>query len=652
MTINAAAGELAMDVRTSRYHEVYARWQRDPLGFWGEAAREIDWYEAPRTVFDPKAGVYGRWFPDGVVNTCWNAVDRHVMRGRAAQPALVYDSPLAGSRRVIAYDRLWTEVQILGAILRDLGVEKGDRVIIYMPMVPEAVFAMLACARIGAVHSVVFGGFAAPELATRIDDAKPAVILSASCGLEPSRIVAYKPLLDEAIALAQHKPKACMILQRPQLEASMVKGRDHDWKTLWDEAMNYAKTSECVPLAATDPLYILYTSGTTGRPKGVVRDNGGHLVALKWSMQNLYGVSPGEVYWAASDIGWVVGHSYIVYAPLFHGCTTILYEGKPVGTPDAGAFWRVISEHRCSTLFTAPTAFRAIKKEDPQGKFIGEYDLKHFRALFLAGERADPDTVMWAENLLKVPVIDHWWQTETGWAIAGDPLGLGLLPVKHGSPTVAMPGYDVHVVDEQCREVAPRTMGSIVIKLPLPPSCLPTLWQQDERFHESYLAEFPGYYKTADAGFKDEDGYLYVMSRTDDIINTAGHRFSTGGMEEVLAGHQDVAECAVVGVKDALKGEVPAGFLVLKAGVNRPAAEIEQECCALVREKIGPVASFKLAIIVARLPKTRSGKILRGTIKKIADGDPWTMPATIDDPAILDEIGAALKGRGMGAPSS
>jgi len=637
-----------MDAFTSRYHEVYARWQRDPMGFWGEAAREIDWYEAPKTVFDPKAGVYGRWFPDGVVNTCWNAVDRHVMRGRAAQPALVYDSPLAGSKRVIAYDRLWTEVQILGAILRELGVEKGDRVIIYMPMVPEAVFAMLACARIGAVHSVVFGGFAARELAIRIDDAKPKVILSASCGLEPGRSVAYKPLLDEAIALAQHKPKACMILQRPQREASMVQGRDHDWKALWDEAMNYAKTSDCVPLAATDPLYILYTSGTTGRPKGVVRDNGGHLVALKWSMQNLYGVSPGEVYWAASDIGWVVGHSYIVYAPLFHGCTTILYEGKPVGTPDAGAFWRVISEHRCSTLFTAPTAFRAIKKEDPQGKLIGQYDLKHFRALFLAGERADPDTVMWAENLLKVPVIDHWWQTETGWAIAGNPLGMGLLPVKHGSPTVAMPGYDVRVVDEQCHDVPPRTMGSIVVKLPLPPSCLPTLWQQDERFHESYLAEFPGCYKTADAGFKDEDGYLYVMSRTDDIINVAGHRLSTGGMEEVLAGHQDVAECAVVGVKDALKGEVPAGFLVLKAGVDRPAAEVEQECCALVREKIGPVASFKLAITVARLPKTRSGKILRGTIKKIADGDPWAMPATIDDPVILDEIGTALKGRGMG----
>jgi propionyl-CoA synthetase len=636
-----------MDARTSRYHEVYARWQRDPTAFWAEAAREVDWYEAPKTVFDTNAGVYGRWFTDGVVNTCWNAVDRHVIRGRPAQPALVYDSPLAGTKRVIAYDRLWTEVQLLGAILRDFGVEQGDRVVIYMPMVPETVFAMLACARIGAVHSVVFGGFAARELAARIDDAKPKLILSASCGLEPGRIVAYKPLLDEAIALSQHKPAACMILQRPQLEATLVPGRDHDWKTQWDEAVNYAKTSDCVPLKATDPLYILYTSGTTGRPKGVVRDNGGHLVALKWSMQNLYGANPGEVFWAASDVGWVVGHSYIVYAPLFHGCTTVLYEGKPVGTPDAGAFWRVISEHKVATLFTAPTAFRAIKKEDPHGKFIGQYDLAHFRALFLAGERADPDTVQWAERLLGKPVIDHWWQTETGWAIAGNPLGLGLLPVKHGSPTVPMPGYDVRVVDEQCNEVAPRQMGSIVVKLPLPPSCLPTLWQQDERFRESYLDEFPGYYKTADAGFKDEDGYLYVMSRTDDIINVAGHRLSTGGMEEVLAAHQDVAECAVVGIKDTLKGEVPAGFIVLKAGVNRPPAEIEQECCLLVREKIGPVASFKLAITVARLPKTRSGKILRGTMKKIADGEPWTMPATIDDPAVLDEIGTALKGKGV-----
>ncbi len=638
-----------MDARASRYHETYARWQRDPEGFWAEAARAIDWYEPPKRVFDASAGVYGRWFADGVCNTCWNAVDRHVMSGRGAQPAIVYDSPLAGEKRVIAYDRLWTETQILAAILRDFGVEKGDRVILYMPMVPEAVIGMLACARIGAVHSVVFGGFAPRELATRIDDARPKVILSASCGLEPGRVVKYKPLLDEAIALSSHKPAACLILQRPQAEAAMIEGRDHDWKTLRDHALEYAKGADCVPLAATDPLYILYTSGTTGRPKGVVRDNGGHMVALKWSMQNFYGVSPGEVYWAASDVGWVVGHSYIVYAPLIHGCTTILYEGKPIGTPDAGAFWRVISEHNCATLFTAPTAFRAIKKEDPQGRLIAPYDLSRFRALFLAGERADPDTVRWAENLLKVPVIDHWWQTETGWAIAGNPLGLGLLPVKHGSPTVAMPGYDVRVVDEQCKEVAPNTMGSIVVKLPLPPACLPTLWQADDRFRESYLSEFPGHYKTADAGFKDADGYLYVMSRTDDIINVAGHRLSTGGMEEVLASHKDVAECAVVGIKDALKGEVPAGFLVLKAGVNRPATEIEEECCALVRDKIGPVASFKLAITVARLPKTRSGKILRGTMKKIADGEPWTMPATIDDPAILDEIGAALKGKGVGS---
>jgi propionyl-CoA synthetase len=638
-----------MEARTSRYHEEYARWQRDPEGFWGEAARGIDWYEAPKQVFDPNAGVYGRWFVDGVVNTCWNAVDRHVMSGRGPQAAIVYDSPLAGEKRIIAYDRLWTEVQIFAAVLRDFGVEKGERVILYMPMVPEAVIGMLACARIGAVHSVVFGGFAPRELATRIDDAKPKVILSASCGFEPGRIVRYKPLLDEAIALAAHKPTACIILQRPQAEASLVEGRDHDWKKLRDYALEYAKGADCVPLAATDPLYILYTSGTTGRPKGVVRDNGGHLVALKWSMKNLYGVNPGEVFWAASDIGWVVGHSYIIYAPLIHGCTTILYEGKPVGTPDAGAFWRVISEHKCSTMFTAPTAFRAIKKEDPQGKLVAQYDLAHFRALFLAGERADPESVKWAEEKLGKPVIDHWWQTETGWAIAGNPLGLGMLPVKHGSPTVAMPGYDVRVVDDACKEVPPGTMGALVVKLPLPPACLPTLWNDDERFMDTCLAEFSGYYKTADAGYIDDDGYIYVMSRTDDIINVAGHRLSTGAIEEVLASHQDVAECAVLGIKDAIKGEAPAGFIVLKSGVNRPPAEIEQECVALVRERIGPVASFRLAITVARLPKTRSGKILRGTIKKIADGVPWTMPATIDDPAILDEIGSALKERGRGA---
>jgi propionyl-CoA synthetase len=642
--------ESAMDARPSRYHEVYARWQRDPQGFWGEAAAEIDWYEKPKAAFDPKAGIYGRWFPSGVCNTCFNAVDRHVNAGRGEQAAIIYDSPLAGVKRTITYHRLLTETQVLAVMLRDLGVGKGDRVIIYMPMVPEAVIAMLACARIGAIHSVVFGGFAARELATRIDDAKPKVVLSASCGLEPGRIVHYKPLLDEAIALSQHKPDACLIRQRPQAEASLMAGRDLDWAKTRDHALTHARSVyDCVPVAATDPLYILYTSGTTGQPKGVVRDNGGHMVALKWSMKNLYGIEPGETYWAASDIGWVVGHSYIVYAPLLHGCTTILYEGKPIGTPDAGAFWRVIAEHGVAALFTAPTAFRAIKKEDPDGKLLAQYDLSKFRTLFLAGERADPATLEWAEKMLMVPVIDHWWQTETGWAIAGNPVGLGMLPVKHGSPTVAMPGYDVRIVDEASREVAANKMGSIVVTLPLPPACLPTLWQADERMRESYLDEFPGYYKTADAGFKDEDGYIFVMSRTDDIINVAGHRLSTGGMEEVLASHPDVAECAVLGIKDELKGEVPCGFIVLKSGVNRPPTEIEKECIALIREKIGPVAAFKLAIAVARLPKTRSGKILRGTIKKIADGDSWTLPATIDDPAVLDEIGSALKDKGLGA---
>jgi len=638
-----------MDIRTSRYHEIYARWQRDPSGFWAEAAADIDWFEKPKKVFDPSAGVYGRWFVGGVSNTCFNAVDRHVDAGRGEQPAIIYDSPLAGIKRTLTYHRLLTETQVLGGMLRDLGVSKGDRVIIYMPMVPEAVFAMLACARIGAVHSVVFGGFAPKELATRIDDAQPKVILSASCGIEGARVIPYKPLLDEAIALARHKPGVCMILQRPQCEAKLIEGRDHDWRKVWEHAVEYAKTSECVPVAATDPLYILYTSGTTGIPKGVVRDNGGHMVALKWSMQYLYGIDPGEVWWCASDIGWVVGHSYIVYAPLLHGCTSVMYEGKPVGTPDAGAFWRVIAQHNAVALFTAPTAFRAIRKEDPDGKLMARHDLSKFRTLFLAGERADPPTIQWAEEHLKKPVIDHWWQTETGWCIAGNPVGLGALPVKYGSACVPMPGYQVDIVDEGGKPLPPNKIGSIVIKLPLPPANFPTLWHQDERFQDAYLREFPGYYKTADAGYKDDDGYVYVMSRTDDIINVAGHRLSTGGMEEVLASHPDVAECAVLGIKDDLKGEVPCGFIVLKAGVERPHDDIEKEIITLVREKIGPVAAFKLAITVARLPKTRSGKILRGTIKKIADHEPWTMPATIDDPAILDEIGAALKGRGVGA---
>jgi propionyl-CoA synthetase len=635
-----------MNVRgKSRYHEVHARSLADPQGFWAEAATEIDWIEPPKTIFDAAQGVYGRWFTGGVVNTCYNALDRHVERGRADQVALIHDSPLTNSVTRFTYAELLAEVQALAAIMQDFGVAKGDRVILYMPMVPEAVVAMLACARIGAVHSVVFGGFAAKELATRIDDAQPKLILSASCGIEPGRIVQYKPLLDEAIRLAGSKPKACIVLQRPQLICDLTPGRDYDWAGLRRKAMNDGKKAACVPVAATDPLYILYTSGTTGIPKGVVRDNGGHLVAVKWSMFNLYGVKPGEVWWCGSDIGWVVGHSYIIYGPLLHGATSIMYEGKPVGTPDAGAFWRVISEHKAVAFFTAPTAFRAIRKEDPEGKFIRQYDLSKFRTLFLAGERADPPTVEWAEQQLKVPVIDHWWQTETGWCIAGNPVGLGMLPVKHGSPTVPMPGYQVDVVDEAAKPVGPNIMGSIVIKLPMPPACLPTLWNQDARFKEAYLTEFPGYYKTSDAGYKDEDGYVFVMGRTDDIINVAGHRLSTGGMEEILASHPDVAECAVLGVKDAIKGEVPCGFLVLKTGVKRPPAEIEKEIVALVRDRLGPVAAFKLAITVGRLPKTRSGKILRGTIKKIADGESWTMPATIEDPKVLDEIGEALKGR-------
>ncbi|MBN8960013.1 MAG: propionyl-CoA synthetase [Rhizobiales bacterium] len=629
----------------SRYHDVYARSMRDPEGFWADAARAIDWIEPAKKVFDPNMGLYGRWFTGAVVNTCYNALDRHVANGRAEQLALIHDSPVTNSVTTYTYAQMLHEVKTFAAVMQDFGVTKGDRVIIYMPLVPEAMVAMLACARIGAVHSVVFGGFAAKELATRIDDAQPKLVISASCGIEPGRIVAYKPLLDDAIKLAAHKVPACIILQRPQQTCDLIAGRDHDWKELRDKAVAAKKEAACVPVLATDPLYILYTSGTTGVPKGVVRDNGGHLVAINWSMYNLYGVKPGEVWWCGSDIGWVVGHSYIIYGPLFHGNTSIMYEGKPVGTPDAGAFWRVISQHKAAAFFTAPTAFRAIKKDDPNGEFIRKYDLSHFRTLFLAGERADPPTIEWAEKQLNVPVIDHWWQTETGWCIAGNPVGLGQLPVKHGSPTVPMPGYQVDVVDEAAKPLPAGTMGSIVIKLPLPPGCLPTLWQQDERCKEAYFNEFPGYYKTSDAGYKDEDGYVFVMGRTDDIINVAGHRLSTGGMEEILASHPDVAECAVLGIKDAIKGEIPCGLIVLKAGVTRPPAEIEKEIVALVREKLGPVAAFKLAITVARLPKTRSGKILRGTIRKIADGDPWTVPATIEDPKVLDEIGAALKGR-------
>ena len=599
-----------------------------------------------RSAFSiPKRGVYGRWFPDARCNACFNALDRHVEAGRGDQVALYYDSPLAATRRAITYRELLDEAATLGAVLNDLGVGAGDRVLIYMPMIPEAIVAMLACARIGAVHSVVFGGFAAKELATRIDDAEPKVVLTASCGIEPGRIVEYKPLLDLAISLAAHKPATCVVYQRPQIEVGMDHARDRDWTILVESAKAAGKRAPCADLAATDPLYILYTSGTTGAPKGVVRDIGGYLVALKWSMSAIYDVKPGETFWTGSDIGWVVGHSYIVYGPLLQGCASVLYEGKPIGTPDAGAYWRVIEDYKVAAFFTAPTGLRAVRKEDPQAKLIKNYDITSLRTLFLAGERADPDTVTWAQKVLGVPVVDHWWQTETGWPIAANPVGLGILPIKLGSPSVPMPGYDVHVVDDAAKPLPAGTMGSLVIKLPLPPGCLPTLYRQDERMRESYLNEFPGYYKTSDAGFIDEDGYLTILGRTDDIINVAGHRLSTGGMEEVVASHPDVAECAVLGVKDEIKGESPCGFLVLKSGVNRPPQEIETEVVKLVRDKIGPVAAFKMAIVVPRLPKTRSGKILRGTMKKIADQDPWSTPATIEDPNALDEIKQALEAR-------
>ena len=632
-----------------RYPDIYDSARRDPEAFWLGAAQALDWADVPQRAFAPDSGPYGRWFPDGTLNACHNAVDRHADGARADQVAIRYDSPVTGTKRSITYRALRDEVAVLAAVLAGLGVGKGDRVILYMPMVPEALFGMLACARLGAVHSVVFGGFAANELAVRIEDAAPKVVLAASCGIEPNRVVAYKPLLDAAIAASRHKPEACLILQRPPAAATLMPERDHDWAETVAAARAAGQRAACVPVAATDPLYILYTSGTTGKPKGVVRDTGGYLVALAWSMPNLYGVQPGETYFCASDIGWVVGHSYIVYAPLLHGCTTVLYEGKPVGTPDAGAFWRVVAEYGVVCLFTAPTALRAIKKEDSAGARIADYDLSAFRSLFLAGERADPDSVAWAERVLNRPVIDHWWQTETGWPIAGNPMGLGLLPVKHGSTCVPMQGYQVEVLDEGGKPVPAGTMGTIAIRLPLPPGCLPTLWGSDARMRSSYLSTFPGYYDTSDAGVIDADGYITVLGRTDDIINVAGHRLSTGGMEAVLAGHPDVAECAVIGIRDALKGEVPCGFVVLKAGVDRPTETIERELVAKVRDEIGPVAAFKLALTVPRLPKTRSGKILRATMKRIADHEPWTMPATIDDAAALDEIDESLKGRGIGA---
>jgi propionyl-CoA synthetase len=626
----------------SVYEDVYARSLKDPQGFWAAAAEDIHWERRWDRVFDDSRPPFYRWFTGGVLNTCYNALDLHIDRGRGKQPALVYDSAVTGTVRVFTFAELRDEVALIAGALRRQGIGKGDRVIIYMPMVPEAVMAMLACARIGAIHSVVFGGFAASELAKRIDDARPRLILSASCGIEVNRVVAYKPLLDGAIQQASHAVERCVILQRPQARAELTKGRDLDW----GDFLAGASAAECVPVAATDPLYILYTSGTTGIPKGVVRDNGGHAVALKWSMEGVYGMGAGEVYWAASDIGWVVGHSYIVYAPLLKGCTTILYEGKPVGTPDPGAFWRLCAQHGVNALFTAPTAFRAIKKEDPGGAHMGRHDLSRFRTLFLAGERCDPDTLLWAREKLGVPVIDHGWQTETGWPIAANCVGLGMLPVKPGSPTKAVPGYDVRVLDEANRELPAGQIGSIAIRLPLPPGCLPTLWNNDAGHEASYLTKHPGHYLTGDAGYRDEDGYLYIMSRVDDIINVAGHRLSTGAMEEVLAAHPDVAECAVVGVADDIKGEVPVGFVVTKAGVERPEAELVRELVERIREQIGPVAAFKTALVEKRLPKTRSGKVLRGTMKRIADGQEYVMPATIDDPVILGEISDVLKGAG------
>ena len=628
-----------------KYRETYKSWQDDPEAYWMQAAEAIDWIKKPtRALDDSNAPLYD-WYSDGVMNTCYNALDRHIEAGHGERVALIHDSPMTHSSHEITYSELRDRVASLAGALRAKGVEKGDRVIIYMPMVPEAVEAMLACARIGAVHSVVFGGFAANELATRIDDAKPKAIIAASCGLEPGRVIHYKPLIDGAIEIAAHKPDFCVIFQREQEVAKMT-ARDVDW-----HAFQYGvEPAECVPVKGSDPLYVLYTSGTTGQPKGVVRPNGGHAVALNWTMKNVYNVEPGEVFWAASDVGWVVGHSYIAYGPLIYGATTVVFEGKPVGTPDAGTFWRVIEDHKVTSFFTAPTAFRAIKRVDPEGEFVKKYDLSSLKALFLAGERADSDTIIWAQDQLGVPVIDHWWQTETGYGIAAIPMGLEAMPVKLGSPGVPLPGYEVHALGDDGHEVPAGEMGAIAIKLPLPPGTLSGLWEAEDRYKSSYLEAFPGYYETGDAGIIDEDGYLYIMARTDDVINVAGHRLSTGAMEEVLSSHPDVAECAVIGVADALKGQLPLGFLCLTAGVDRDHSVVIAECVKLVREKIGPVAAFKLACVVDRLPKTRSGKVLRGTMAKIADGLAWKMPATIDDPVILDEITVALREMGFNSP--
>jgi len=622
-----------------RYADEFRRSLEDPEGYWRDAAVAIDWITPPTRILDDSAPPMYRWFPDGELNTCYNALDRHVERGRADQVALIYDSPVTDQVVRYTYRELRDQVAKVAGALRDLGVEQGDRVVVYMPMVPEAVMAMLACARIGAVHSVVFGGFAAAELATRISDAQPKVIVSASCGIEVNRVIAYKPLLDRAIDLSDHKPDYCLIVQRPQEPAALALGRDVDW----DIAVSAAEPVGCVPVRATDPLYVLYTSGTTGRPKGVVRDNGGHAVALQWSMKAVYGMDAGEVWWTASDVGWVVGHSYIVYGPLLAGCTTVLYEGKPVGTPDAGAFWRVIADHGVRTLFTAPTAFRAIRKEDPTGQHPAKHDLSTLRALFLAGERLDPETYRWASDLLGIPVVDHWWQTETGWPVAANPLGLEALPAKAGSPTVPVPGWDVRVLDPSGVPVPADVDGALVVKLPLPPGALPTLWRDDERFVSSYLSRYPGFYLSGDGGHVDTDGYLFVMGRMDDVINVAGHRLSTGAMEEVLAGHQAVAECAVIGVADALKGQVPRGFVVLKAGVTADPDVIAGELVQRVRNEIGAVASLRRVDVVAALPKTRSGKILRGSMRAIADGVEQPVPSTIEDPAVLDALRPTLR---------
>ena len=624
---------------SDKYKKIYEKSISDPEGFWKEVSNEIFWYKKPTKILNSTNPPFYKWFEDGITNACYNAVDLHVKNGSGEKIAIIYDSPITKTQKKIKYKELQDQVSKFAGALLNQNIKKGDRVIIYMPMIPEAVIAMLACARIGAIHSVVFGGFAANELASRIDDSKAKMIVSASCGFEPGKTIEYMPLLKKAIELAKHKPNKTIIYQRKEFKVNL----DSKTEISWEEFLKDAKPVDCVEMNANEYSYILYTSGTTGTPKGIVRDVGGHIVALKWTMKNIYNINPDDVWWSASDIGWIVGHSYIVYAPLFHGCTTVLFEGKPVGTPDAGVFWRVISEHKVKSLFTAPTAFRAIKKEDPNGNFFKKYDLSCFKYLFLAGERADPDTIKWAEKLLKAPVIDHWWQTETSWAISANCTGLELAKIKYGSACKPVPGYNVKILKSDGKEAKPNEMGDVVVKLPLPPGTFPTLWGADQRYKETYMSNYPGYYQTYDAGHIDEDGYVWIMSRTDDIINVAGHRLSTGAMEEVLAEHQDVAECAVLGIADKLKGQLPIGLLTLKAGVTKKHEDISKECVQMIREKVGPVAAFKTAIVIKRLPKTRSGKILRGTVRKIADNEPYKMPATIDDPAILDEIKTDLK---------